>query len=121
LQKAIAILLITCVLMQSFSKLSIIASYELNKDFIASVLCINKKEPVNTCEGKCYLAKQLAQAEKHEHLPAGDLKTKADILFIQQIQRFRFEGAASSLTPESIYHPHTYTSPVFSVFTPPKV
>lgn len=121
LQRAISILLIFCVLMQSFSRLSIIAGYELNKDIIARVLCINKAEPENTCQGKCYLTKQLKQADKHEHLPSGNSKVKADVLFIHQLKDFHFTGLIALITPVSFYLSHTYASPSPSIFTPPKV
>ncbi|QHT67698.1 hypothetical protein GXP67_14195 [Rhodocytophaga rosea] len=121
MQRAISILLIFCVLMQSFSRLSIIAGYELNKDIIARVLCINKAEPENTCQGKCYLAKQLKQADKHEHLPSGNVKAKADVLFIHQGINFRFTGLIALITPVSFYLSCTYTAPSQAVFTPPKV
>jgi hypothetical protein len=40
--------------------------FELNKDFIVSSLCINKKVPGSCCEGKCYLKKKLAKQENGE-------------------------------------------------------
>ncbi len=121
MQKAISILLVFCILLQAFSKLSIIATYELNKDFISKVLCINKQEPASQCEGKCYLTKKLEQAEKHEHLPSGDIKLKVEILFIQHIANFHFVGLPLETTAASFYPQLPYTSPLISVFTPPKI
>jgi len=37
--------------------------YELRKDYISEVLCINRDIPESNCQGKCYLKKQLAQAD----------------------------------------------------------
>lgn len=36
--------------------------YILNKDYIANYLCINKDNPSNCCEGKCYLEKQIMKS-----------------------------------------------------------
>jgi hypothetical protein len=42
------------------------AGYELNKNYIAAVLCENKAKPKLHCNGKCYLAKKLKQAENSQ-------------------------------------------------------
>lgn len=63
---------ITCyILILSFfgsqiSKLSIYVNFKINQDFIAEVLCINKDKPMSTCNGKCYLSKQLKEREEQE-------------------------------------------------------
>lgn len=44
-------------------KLGVLAWYELNKDYVADVLCINKDKPDLQCNGKCYLNKQLKKAD----------------------------------------------------------
>lgn len=36
-----------------------IIEYNINYDYIAKVLCINKDEPVLKCNGKCQLAKEI--------------------------------------------------------------
>jgi len=41
--------------------------YQLRKDFIAKVLCINRSKPKLHCDGKCYLAKQLKLEEEREN------------------------------------------------------
>lgn len=42
------------------------AGYELNKDYIAKVLCENKAKPMMHCNGKCFLAKKIKQAEEEQ-------------------------------------------------------
>ena len=66
LQKPLSILLILLTLSNGFSRLYFYAGYELNKNYIASVLCENKEKPKLQCNGKCYLAKKIKQAEKSE-------------------------------------------------------
>ena len=38
-----------------------VAEYIMNYDYIVNVLCENKDRPQLNCDGKCYLAKQLAK------------------------------------------------------------
>ena len=45
--------------LQCFYKLGVITYFQLNQDFIAQVLCINKEKPVNTCHGHCFLKEKL--------------------------------------------------------------
>ena len=36
--------------------------YLIQKDYIATVLCINKKKPELQCDGKCYLSQRIKEA-----------------------------------------------------------
>jgi hypothetical protein len=44
--------------------------YEIRKDYIAKALCVNRDKPKLNCNGKCYLAKKLAEAEKQQQRQA---------------------------------------------------
>lgn len=44
--------------------------YEIRKEYIAKVLCVNRDKPKLNCNGKCYLAKKLAEAEKQQQRQA---------------------------------------------------
>lgn len=50
----------------NFSRFIVYASFQLNKEYIASVLCVNKAKPQLQCKGKCYLTKKIKQAEQEE-------------------------------------------------------
>lgn len=48
--------------------------YQVNKDYIASVLCENRNKPELACNGKCYLAKEVKGSQphhkdSHQHAP----------------------------------------------------
>jgi hypothetical protein len=43
-----------------------VADYIVNYDYIVNVLCENKDTPQLNCDGKCYLAKQLAKENKDD-------------------------------------------------------
>jgi hypothetical protein len=49
---------------QTFSKWVVVMEYNLNQDFIAKNLCINKTKPKLHCNGKCQMMKKLAEEEK---------------------------------------------------------
>ena len=38
--------------------------YELRRDYISEVLCINKEDRTLSCEGKCFLMKRLKQTKE---------------------------------------------------------
>lgn len=65
-RKSLSLLLILLTLSTGFTRLFMRAGYELNKDYIAKVLCENKAKPKMQCNGKCYLAKKIKQAEEGE-------------------------------------------------------
>lgn len=44
--------------------------YELRRDYISKNLCINRNRPELKCDGKCYLAKRLAEAHERDQQEA---------------------------------------------------
>lgn len=46
-------------------------SFELNRDFIARNLCINKSNPDSPCKGCCYLKKEIEQNRAHQSSNSG--------------------------------------------------
>lgn len=80
------ILLITLLLAQ-FSRVFVYAGFELNEQYIATVLCENKDKPQLHCNGKCYLAKKLKQAEEKEKKQERDAQKKnaQDVFFVKAI------------------------------------
>ncbi|UOQ78013.1 hypothetical protein MUN84_05160 [Hymenobacter sp. 5516J-16] len=66
MRKAIAILLLFSLSVHCAGQLGIAASWWLNQDYIARVLCINRDKPQLKCNGKCHLRKQLKAVAEHE-------------------------------------------------------
>jgi hypothetical protein len=71
LKVPVTILLILLIGLQTFSKWCLIIEYQVNRDFIAKNLCINRvnRERVSCCEGKCYLNKKMAGDESSQQAP----------------------------------------------------
>lgn len=78
---------ICCILVISFfgSQLNgfiIFLNFKANQDFIAKELCEDKDIPTSTCQGNCYLAKQLkAEKEKEEEKAPPETKEKNEVIF----------------------------------------
>lgn len=57
-----------------------VVEYIVNYDYIKNVLCENRDKPQLECDGKCYLAKMLAEeTEKNEKNPFGEKQSKLEI------------------------------------------
>tara|TARA_B100001057_G_C22509899_1_gene817457 strand:+ start:395 stop:769 length:375 start_codon:yes stop_codon:yes gene_type:complete len=66
---AIGILIIFC--FAEIRPLLPYVDYFVNYEYISKVLCINKDEPIPTCNGKCYLSQQLKEAQETEKKDKG--------------------------------------------------
>ena len=67
--------------LQCCYKLGVITYFDLNRDYIAEVLCINKEEPLTICHGQCFLNKNLKVAESASGDQATDRSGKEKIDF----------------------------------------
>ncbi len=100
--------------------------FEVRRDYIVNYLCVNRDKPALNCNGKCYLAKRIAEAREAE-------QQKTERSFIFQLYEILAEpaGTGSSLLPENMGFtelttlPVYYTSPlkgrlpVLGIFHPP--
>ena len=96
------------------------ADYWLNKNYVASNLCINKNKPQMHCNGKCYLAKQVAKAtrqdqqspesrkEKFEAQPfflPGDISLQYKLTLYKKIISYNNTGSPVKGYYCSVFHP----------------
>jgi hypothetical protein len=65
LKRFFSMLLVVIVLAQSLSTMLTLAAFQMNRQYYAEVLCINKNRPELACQGKCVLMQKL-QAEYNE-------------------------------------------------------
>ncbi len=52
-------LLVICTISNCYMQLVVYSGYQMNKEYITSVFCINKAHPELHCDGQCFLAKKL--------------------------------------------------------------
>jgi len=51
--------------------------YSLNRDYIKTMLCIDKDEPMSMCEGSCYLDKRIQEeSDKNQGADTPQLSTE---------------------------------------------
>ena len=114
--------MIVAVGIQTFSKWVIVLSYEINKDYIAKNLCVNKANTVMHCMGKCYLKKKLIAEESNEQ-QAGKVSFEKDIqleLFYQETYQSQFSIISSIVNHTSLWIDRIPQCYISSFFQPPQ-
>ncbi|MHA4807233.1 hypothetical protein ACX0G9_03975 [Flavitalea flava] len=116
----LTILLILLIGLQTFSKWCVILDYQVNREYIAKNLCINRAKPSCCCHGKCYLNKKMSTDETQQQTPGkGGQKEESPLqLFTLQnnlpdksgqtiivINRTRYLASVSREVPISVFHP----------------
>jgi hypothetical protein len=85
------------------------------------LLCVNKNQPQAHCHGKCYLKKQLGQADA-QSVPLDSLKALLEHeLFAQYLPSFSFSTGGPAGKPVDFYAFCAYPAPILPLFQPPKV
>lgn len=64
MKKIIVYFLLFIFTIQSTKSLWIITSFQINRDYIAANLCINRFDKIPVCKGQCYLDNQLNKEQK---------------------------------------------------------
>jgi hypothetical protein len=73
-------LLISLVLLQTFSREVLVVDFTLHRATITARFCVNKARPMLHCDGKCYFAKQLKQQQERENKAPNSLKERLEML-----------------------------------------
>lgn len=75
--------IILIVLLPSLVKVGIMVDYQINQDYIAETLCIQRFDEDSMCSGRCYLSDQLKQAnDTEERSTAGNLNLKTELVWL---------------------------------------
>lgn len=92
MKRAVTILLILVMSLHGFYKLGVLTYFEVNRSYIAKVLCINKDEPVQQCNGHCYLKRNLQKAEEPSNSPVPPSKEKFEmVIFVSDKPSYNFK------------------------------
>jgi len=101
--------------LQCFYKLGVITYFNLNREYIAEVLCINKEEPMAECHGQCFLKKNLNMNEESAADGQEVPPTRQPVefpLFLVSEPRYQFDATSRIADPnfhysqkESVGHP----------------
>lgn len=99
-----------------------VLDYLVNYEYIKTELCVNRKMPSKGCNGKCYLAKQLAKAAASQKSDPSDKKhfsLERTDLFVYLGETIEFEFFGFRQTPhfriKTLFSDESFRS----VFRPP--
>lgn len=121
LKKVISILLIIIISFQFSLKTGIVGYFFLHKEYIASVLCINKNQPELNCRGICQLKKQLKKTEENEaKIPFTSLKDLTETFIFKEEIVSVSKIIGEEIEKNSIYYFCNYLSTnIAPPFRPP--
>jgi hypothetical protein len=80
------ILLIALLFLQTFARVWSYIAFKINQNEIAATVCVQRNVAGNSCQGNCFLMKQLKKMEheKQAPLPKAPLVAKGDVqVFLQ--------------------------------------
>jgi hypothetical protein len=82
----VTILLILLVAAQSFSKWCLITQFQVNRDYIARNLCVNRLNPVSCCKGTCFLNKKLSDDQSKQEAPGNGGQRDEVLLQVHRVE-----------------------------------
>lgn len=123
MKKLFTYILLAGFVIQSCSQLWVMASFYLNRDYIAENMCVNRFDAIPICKGQCYLEKELQKNEQKQEQHFPDLKQKEIQLFQPTFFAFQF---TKTIFLQEENHPDTEpdfnaSEYHFSVFHPPRI
>ncbi|ASU32773.1 hypothetical protein [Mucilaginibacter xinganensis] len=124
LKRFSAYFLIFSLLAVNFSRFFVFAGFELNKNYIAAKLCENRNKPWLHCNGKCYFAKKIKQAQENEKKEtAKDNFSRLEVSFFQEPFKLAFIEPVILEGNKRAFPQYTYqykSHYIDTIFHPPK-
>lgn len=124
MRSLLSYLLLFAVLLPGISPWGTIAYYNLNRDYIARVLCENRARPELHCDGQCYLAKKLkSQQDRQDKATTERVRNTPVVqLFCEPETVFSFAPGTALSDAAALFtyeRPRT-TRPVDALLRPPR-
>ena len=118
-------ILLLLMTIQTFSKWVVVIDYNLNRNYIAKNLCVNRARPKMHCNGKCQMMKKLAEEEKQNSSNNSNNTSRIkvqDLVFNDEMNK----PVLPALTCiENCYNEEPplikYNAPTASIFHPPAI
>ena len=106
-----------------FTRVSILINFKINQGFIAEILCIDREEPITTCQGKCYLTEQLKKTGEPEEKPSPTTEQRIELVYYHANSFLdfdpltdRYENNSNTVFQQDLY----ISSFITDIFRPPK-
>jgi len=123
MKKIVGLALVLALGFQFLMKLGILTYFQLNKAYIIEVFCENKAKPQLHCDGQCFLAKKLQEAEDREPETEGTRPAKQQIeipsFLVAVPNQVSFQSEEPSIELPLIVSHYSYIW-LTSLFHPPK-
>jgi hypothetical protein len=116
----IVLLLIFILVLQPVHNLLIVLNYVINKEFISTVLCINRDKPELNCNGKCQVTEQLKEQEKKKNEQKGTVSDKVDTPVYIPASATQLHPPIGKEKYQIIYNRSIRTVPPYPIFHPPR-
>ena len=124
MRSLVAYILLAAIMLPTLSPWGTIAYFKLNREYIAKVLCENRKRPELHCDGKCYLAKQLKQQKDKQDKETSEKVHNMPViqLFTPQPYFYNFEREVTEFRePVHFFHQLLfYSAPIGKLLRPPR-
>jgi hypothetical protein len=118
-------ILMLLLLTQTFSKWAVVLEYQLNKDYVAQKLCVNKVKPKLNCNGKCQMMKRLAEEEKENSSNTSNNTSKIKIQELLFSNETNQPAMLLLIAPQLVFNEQSpyfiHSVPSHSIFHPPAI
>lgn len=98
--------------------------FEMRRDYISRVLCVERKQPITVCGGSCYLAAQLDKAQEHQE-KSKQLTPKSFTFFFSETRHIEWEVDQLALVQDLTFSHLSEDFPksrlAFDIFHPPRI
>lgn len=122
MKKVVVYFLLFIFTIQSTKSLWIITSFQINREYIASNLCINRFDKIPTCKGQCFLTKELNK-EQNENKRNITMIEKDSIFIAPHFVVIQTPKYSKSILKNkfSFYKATKYTFFLFNFENPPEL
>ena len=120
MKRTAAFLCLLLAITMSFGKWLILIEFDMNRQFIAEQLCVNRAQRDSGCKGRCQLRKALRAEEPPSQAPVASLKLKFPELLVSWPSAIHPHPASfGKRLPYPDLTILTYSSPLREIFHPP--
>ena len=118
--------LLTLMLVKAWVLPLLYLDFEIRRDYIIANLCVNRNKPMMHCNGKCYLAKRIADAKEKDARQAENNYLSHLIYQVMDSREVLYSATPVTFEIRTSIHyqyksPCTARNPVADIFHPPLV
>lgn len=124
-KQCIALSLLGLMLVKAWVIPLLYLDFEIRRDYIVANLCENRNRPQLNCNGKCYLAKRIAETKKQEERQAEQNYMASLIYQVMDTREHNYFSVPTPVFEIPLNHFFNYKSPfsassvVDDIFHPP--